>query len=115
MKVLTVDLFAHGEALAVFSFEEEARMYLRLRTGGPGWRVRQTSAGELVSVLYGPCADAKRVVLDPVSESSGEALAGLLSMDRDGFLQTLLSEVPSFTQRAWPRSEASLKPVTGVA
>lgn len=115
MEVLTVDLLARGEALAVFSFEEEARMYLRLRIAEPGWRVRQTSAGELVSVLCGPCADATRVALDPVPEPGAVGLVNLLSMDREGFLRTLVSGMPSSTRPARPRSKASSKPVSGVA
>lgn len=115
MRVLTIDLFTRSEALAVFSFEEEARMYLCLRSGGPEWGVRQTSAGELISVLCGPCAQAKRVVLDPLAEPGGETLAGLLSLDRDRFVQTLVGAARSYTQPAWARSEASLKPIIGVA
>jgi hypothetical protein len=40
--------------LPVFSFREEAEMFLSLRTLGAGWSVKQTTAGELVSVLMGP-------------------------------------------------------------
>ncbi len=61
-----------------------------------GWRVRQTSVGELVSVLYGPCSDTKKVVLDPVPKVGSEELTGLLSMHRNDFLRFLLGEeVPS--------------------
>ncbi len=60
------------------------------------WRVRQTSVGELVSVLYGPCSDTKKVVLDPVPEVGREEITELLSMNRKDFLRFLLGEeVPS--------------------
>ena len=97
MDVFTIHLGGDGEALAVFSFEEEAEMFLdlRLATSGEGWKVRQTSVGELVSVLYGPCSDAKKVALDPVPEVGRQKVADLLSMDRNDFLQVLLGEVPS--------------------
>ena len=97
MEVFTIDLGEEGEALAVFSFEEEAEMFLdlRLATSGEGWKVRQTSVGELVSVLYGPCSDAKKVALDPVPEVDRQKVADPLSMDRNDFLQVLLGEVPS--------------------
>jgi hypothetical protein len=97
MDVFTTHLHG-GKALAVFSFEDEAKMFLdlRLAAAGEGWRVRQTSVGELVSVLYGPCSDVKKVVLDPVPEVGRHELVDLLSMYRNDFLQFLLGdEVPS--------------------
>jgi hypothetical protein len=52
--------------LPVFSFEEEADMFLRLGDYDNQWRTRESCAGELVSVRYGPCADVKSVALDPL-------------------------------------------------
>ena len=98
MDVFTIHLCGDPKALAVFSCEEEAQMFLDLRLAASkdGWRVRQTSVGELVSVLYGPCSDTKKVVLDPVLEVGREELARLLSMHRNDFLELLLrEEVPS--------------------
>ncbi len=97
MDVLTVRVDSSGEALAIFSFEEEARMFLDLRPAASeeGWCVRQTSVGEVVSVLYGPCSDAKEVVLDPVPEVGREELVGLLNMHRNDFLRFLLGDEPS--------------------
>jgi hypothetical protein len=53
MEVFTTHLCGDRKALAIFSFEEEAQMFLDLYLAASkdGWRVRQTSAGELVSVL----------------------------------------------------------------
>jgi len=109
MDVFTTHLCGDRKALAVFSFEEEAEMFLALRlaASGDGWMVRQTSVGELVSVLYGPCSDTKKVVLDPVPEVGREELVDLLSMHRHDFLRFLLGEevpsslylVPSQTRR----------------
>jgi hypothetical protein len=44
LDVFTTDLCGDRKALAVFSFEEEAKMFLNLRlaAAGEGWRVRQT-------------------------------------------------------------------------
>jgi hypothetical protein len=97
MDVLTIRLGGTGEALAVFSFEEEAKMFLDLRRceSEEGWRVRRTSVGELVSVLYGPCSDAKKVVLDPMPAVAGKEPVGLLDMHRNDFLRFLLGEEPS--------------------
>jgi hypothetical protein len=90
VEVLTIG--PDDEALPVFSFEEEALMYLRLRAGTPetGWGTRQTTAGELASVLYGPCASVRKVALDPPPEACGGPLLGLLSVERDEFVRILL-------------------------
>ena len=98
MDVFTTHLGGDRKALTVFSFEEEAQMYLDLclAVSQDEWRVRQTSVGELVSVLYGPCLNTKKVVLDPVPEVSRKELVALLSMHRNDFLRFLLGEeVPS--------------------
>ena len=95
--VLTIRVDSNKEALAIFSFEEEARMFLdfRLAASEEGWCVRQTSMGEIVSVLYGPCSDAEEVVLDPVPEVGRKELVGLLNMHRNDFLRFLLGDEPS--------------------
>jgi hypothetical protein len=93
MAVLTTNLARGGEALPVFSFEEEANMFLRLGALGDDWRARETTGGELVSVLCGPCAGVDRVVLDPVPlpGSLVEGLNGLLSTGREAFMGSLLN------------------------
>jgi hypothetical protein len=113
MDVFTTHLCGDRKALAVFSFEEEAHMFLDLclAASQDKWRVRQTSVGELASVLYGPCSDTKKVVLDPVPELGREELVDLLSMPRNDFLRFLLGEeapsnlhlVPSQTHRRQER------------
>jgi hypothetical protein len=98
MDVLTVDLGNGGEAPAVFGFEEEARMFLDLglKPPGEGWRTRQTSAGEMVSVLYGFCSGAKWVALDPLPGVLGrEKPIGSHCLHRNDFLRLLLGEGPS--------------------
>jgi hypothetical protein len=92
MEVLKTIVASGREALPVFSFEDEARMFLELGASG-GWRVRETTAGELTSVLCGPCAKVDRVVLDPVPLPGPriEGLNGLLSMEREAFIRSLLN------------------------
>ena len=92
--VFTTDLCGDPKALVVFSFEEEAEMFLELRLAASKdrWRVRQTSVGELVSVLYGPCSDTRKVVLDPLPEIGREELIGLLGMHRAEFLRFLVGK-----------------------
>ena len=86
-ELLTV---AGGEALPVFSFEEEAEMFLRLGECVAGsWQVRPATSGELVSLLYGPCAGVRKVALDPPPEACGEAWLAFVSLGRTDFLRTL--------------------------
>lgn len=83
----------NGEVLPVFSFEEEAEMFLRL--GLPekeGWRVRESTCGELTSVLHAPCRDIRHVVLDPLPEAVCEGTVRFASLDREYFMRVLLSE-----------------------
>ena len=106
MEVLTVDL-GDEEALVLFGFEEEARMYLELRpaASAEGWRARRTSAGELVSVLYGPRSGTRRVALDPLPGAlEGGKSIGLLAIDRNGFLRMLLGDGPSSPRLRAPGS-----------
>ena len=88
--VLTTNLTTDEAALPVFSFEDEARMFLELGASGV-WRVRVTSAGELISVLCGPCTGVRRVVLDPLHGLDGKGLNNLLSMEREAFMESLLN------------------------
>lgn len=78
------------QALPVFSFEEEAEMFHRLAALGSRWRVRPSGCGELVSLLYGPCAQARGVVLDPLPEMVADGTIELVSLDRDRFVSRLV-------------------------
>jgi hypothetical protein len=87
MHPATVDLPGGGEALAVFSSEEEAEMFLWLGMEGDGWRTRKTSAGEVISLLYGPCSETGSVALDPFPEMLADGLTGPVALDRLRFLE----------------------------
>ena len=88
--LLTVDLDGAGEALPIFSFEEEAEMFLWLQTTEDGREVRETTPGQLVSILYGPCADVGRVMLDPLPEIGARMQNSLLGMDRNDFVESVM-------------------------
>ena len=88
--LLTVDLDGTGQALPVFSFEEEAEMFLCLQTTEDGREVRETTPGQLVSILYGPCADVGRVILDPLPEIGACMQISLLGMDRNDFVESVM-------------------------
>ncbi len=82
--------------LPVFSFREEAEAFLYFEGAGDGWQARETTCGELVSILYGPCGDTERVSLDPLPK-----IAELMSFSRKAFVEALLaSEVPSAVEES---------------
>jgi hypothetical protein len=85
-EVLTVGLSGDREALPVFSFEEEARLFIWLRRLGEGWDVRETVAGELLLLLFDPQTNAGWIALDPIPEIGGEVLTGIVSLSRQRFV-----------------------------
>jgi hypothetical protein len=104
MEVLTANLARGGEALPVFSLEDDANAFLRLGELGDDWRARETAGGELVSVLCGPCAGVERVVLDPIGLPGplAEGLDGPSSTEREAFMRSLLNPRPSRTLTSGP-------------
>jgi hypothetical protein len=80
-----------GETLPVFGHEEEAEMFVYLGGyGDDGWRARESSSGEIVSVLYGPCSGAEGVALDPLAGMVADGTLGLVRLRREHFLGGLL-------------------------
>lgn len=80
IEVLTVER-GGKEALAIFSFEEEAKMYLWFGALSAGWRVRECGTRELVSVLCGLSAGVDNVTLDPLPGILAEKTPGLVNLD----------------------------------
>jgi hypothetical protein len=90
MEVLMVGCSGE-QALPVFSGDGEAEMFVWIEGAfEDGWRVRETSSGELVSILYGPCAGVGRVALDPSPEMVGMNAVSLVSVARERFLRWIL-------------------------
>jgi hypothetical protein len=80
-----------GETLPVFGYEEEAEMFLHLSGyGDDGWSARESSSGEIVSVLCGPCSGAESVALDPLPGMVANGTLCLVWMGRERFLKELL-------------------------
>jgi hypothetical protein len=90
------------KALPVFSFEEEAELFLALGVSEDGWKVGRSGAGEILSILHGPLSDAVGIVLDPVPESCGGSLLKLLTIERTEFEEAVLgsSFVTRFSSKA---------------
>jgi hypothetical protein len=82
-----------ARVLPVFSFEQEVEMFLRLGGyyDGGGWRARESSAGELVSVLCGLCVGVGGVALDPLPQMLKDGTIGLVLVGRRRFVRRLLA------------------------
>ena len=92
IEVSTVRLPGGEEALAVFGHEEEAELFLWLEVSSHGWRTKESSAGELISVLYGLRNGVEKVVLDPLPRMLAEKTVGLVSMERERFVDFITTE-----------------------
>ena len=118
LEVLTTGLTGGEEAVPVFSHEEEAEMFLRLwEVGYDGWRVRESTAGELISVLYGPCMSVERVALDPLLEMVLERTVGLVSLSRERFVDLVLKreQPPEHEEKPYRRLANRSGPRSGRA
>lgn len=94
---LTVDSGNGGKALAVFSFEAEADMFLSLSSLGAGWRLSRATSGELTGMLLGSCTGIRFVALDPLPELVGLGLIGLVSVRRERFVERLVENAAEAT------------------
>ncbi|MDP9457571.1 MAG: hypothetical protein M3Q60_17775 [Actinomycetota bacterium] len=115
VEVLTVELLGGAGSpdgqriLPVFGYGEEAEAFLealrqdRLPWGkacvtpaSSGWRIRETTRGELVSLLCGACAGVHGVLLDPPPELEAGMPVDLVGVGRQSFIERLLGR-----GRAW--------------
>jgi hypothetical protein len=113
MKVLMVS-YGGEQALPVFSGGGKAEMSVWLGvTFVDGWWVKETSIGELVSMLYGSCARVKSVALDPPPEIVGADAVSHVSMTRKRFLSWVADSPCSFSPKASARRHAreSMRPL----
>lgn len=92
VEILTIYRGGGEEVLPVFSFEEEAELFLRYQVPDSGWTVRESTAGELASVLYGLCSGVGAVALDPLPEIVSRGAIELVSVSREDFLDSLLGK-----------------------
>ena len=101
IEILTIIPDGEEEILPVFSFEEEAELFLQGEAPGRGWTARETTPGELVSILYGLCLGVAAVALDPLPEILSRAVVGLVSLDRESFLRILLEREHTLGFTPW--------------
>ena len=67
LEPLTLATRHSGEILPVFGAAGAARDFLHRGCLGGGWRVRESTPGELVSILLGCLPRVDRVALDPAA------------------------------------------------
>lgn len=81
-----LEVFTLGRhVLPVFSFREEVEAFLHFRSTSDGWLARETTCGELISILYGPCREVEDISLDPLTET-----VELVRLSRKDFIKALL-------------------------
>ena len=94
---LAVDLpdLGRAGAVALFSFEDEALLYLGLRglNGSDGLRAWHVSGAGLLSLLCGRWAGYRSVALDPIPELDAGTLLPLTITSRERFVRFLRSVV----------------------
>ena len=78
------------KTLPVFSFEEEALLFLRVGGLERNWRARKFTTPGLVSALTGPYRGARRVVLDPFPDIGLRGYLNALSLGRGEFVDLLV-------------------------
>ena len=101
MEVLTID--ASGETvLPVFSFQEEGEFFRSLEATEADRWPRETTTGELVSLLLGLCVRVDEVALDPLPGLGKREIIGLLSTGRRHLLRHLMGEVAAHSERNKP-------------
>ena len=88
-EVLTLGDGPEGRVLPIFSFEEEAQLFLRLCGFGGGWHTSRRDAADLASVLLDACPDARRIALDPIPEIGPHGPHHLVSLSREDFVGLL--------------------------
>jgi hypothetical protein len=91
-EVLTVPSGVQEVLLPVFSFEEEAELFVWFAEPGGGWRVRESRCGELASVLCGPCKGVRGVALDPLPRMLEDGTLALVRVGRERFLGRILAQ-----------------------
>ncbi|HEX5913448.1 MAG TPA: hypothetical protein VFY54_10005 [Rubrobacter sp.] len=98
MEVLSINV--GGETvLPVFSFQEEVELFLHLQAKGVDWWPRETTTGELVSLLLGLCARVDKVALDPLPSLGKREIIGLVSTGRRHFVRHLMGEDTAYPER----------------
>jgi hypothetical protein len=85
-KVFELEAGRGEKSLPIFSFEEEALLFLRLGGLEERWRASETDAAELDSALSGTCSGVRHVVLDPFPKIGFASLCETVSLQWERFI-----------------------------
>lgn len=87
-----VDFGGEGKTLPVFSTERNVQDFLDSSIFDESiWRLRRTSGGEMISLLYGPCGSIERIAMDPGYVAGlGETAASRETLSPASFVDVLL-------------------------
>lgn len=100
--VLTLDVGGE-DAVPIFSFEEEARLFWSFEAPSAEWHVRETTLEETHGLLIALRTQATTVVLDPLPAILGLETNLLLSLPREDFTRRLhsgrLAALPGYARR----------------
>lgn len=78
-----------SEVIPVFSFFEEAELFLWLGGFADDWRVVEVGSRTLIGMLIGPYAGVDEVALDPIPEVQSRSFMGLVTVARERFVASL--------------------------
>jgi hypothetical protein len=112
-QVFTLGADGDPEELPVFSFEEEALLFLGLGGLEGHWRASRITAPDLVTLLTGAYRGARGVVLDPFPEVGLSGYLGAVSFGREEFVDLLaIGRGRASVRAAWDtlRSMKSVAP-----
>jgi hypothetical protein len=87
---LMLDLAGLGRTLPVFSFPEEAEMFLALDGLDGDWEVGEGVAGDFLSHLFGPHAGVESVIIDPLPGTMGDGAEGPVGIGPGRFTDRFL-------------------------
>lgn len=89
-KVFVFDDAGLGRSLPVFSFREEAELFLALGEKGGRWRTVEKRTGDFLALFFGPCAGVESVVLDPLPTMLRDSTVGLIGLSLERFMDRFL-------------------------
>lgn len=91
-EVLMLGTNDYEKTLPVFSFKEEALLFLHLSGLGYGWRVEENKSVDLISLLADLGSEALRIALDPIPEIGVNGSHDLVSLSPDRFVGLLATD-----------------------
>ncbi len=87
---LVLDLAGLGRTLPVFSFPEEAEMFMRLDGLDGDWEVREGVADDFFPHFFGTRERVESVVLDPLPGAMGDGAQGPVGIGPGRFVDRFL-------------------------